>query len=241
MNEHKYIVINAKSSSAVATAAALCICMALTVYLSFSGRTVNSTSASAGAVQVIIDPGHGGYDGGTQTADGVLEKEINLNISLMLNDIMTSHGLKTIMTRASDNIEYADADSALDKKRYDLHSRMKLINDNPQALFISIHQNYFSDGQYSGAQVFYSGNNEESEELAHCIQQSIVQLLQPENTRQIKQVGSEIYLLYNAKSPAVMVECGFLSNEKEAELLKNESYCRQMAQAIYSGIENYMQ
>ena len=241
MNEHKYIIINAKSSSAVATALALCACMALTVYLSFSGRTVGSTVASTDTVQFIIDPGHGDLDGGTQSSDGTLEKDINLDISLRLNEIMVSHGIKTVMTRIDDNIEYGNESSIYGKKKADINSRMKIIEDNPQAVFISIHQNYFNESKYSGSQVFYSGNNAKSESLAQCIQQSIVESIQPENTRQIKKSGSEIFLLYNAQIPAVMVECGFLSNENEARLLKTESYRQKIAEAIFTGIENYLQ
>ncbi|MCQ2462855.1 MAG: N-acetylmuramoyl-L-alanine amidase [Clostridia bacterium] len=240
MNEHKYVVINARSSSAVATSLALCICMALTVYLSFSGRTVSSTYTSAGTVQVIIDPGHGGMDGGTKAADGTLEKDINLDISLKLNEIMEADGIRTVLTRKDDNIDYGNSKSVYEKKRYDINSRMKYINENPQSVFISIHQNYFDESKYSGAQVFYSGNNEKSEKLASCIQQSIISRVQPENTRQIKKIGTEIYLLNNAQIPAVMVECGFLSNENEAALLNDNNYRMKIAQAIYEGLKDYM-
>jgi N-acetylmuramoyl-L-alanine amidase len=117
---------------------------------------------------------------------------------------------------------------------------MLLMENTKNAIFVSIHQNHFSSPQYSGAQVFYSKNfSDESSELAQSIQDSITYYLQPENTRQIKPCGTSVYLIYNAVKPAVLVECGFLSNYDEAELLKTDDYQRKLAFTIALGIINY--
>ena len=107
-------------------------------------------------------------------------------------------------------------------------------------MILSIHQNHFSESKYYGAQVFYSKNNPESEIIAENIQKSIVALLQPENERRIKPSGTEIYLLYHATTPSVMVECGFLSNGGEAQLLNDENYQKKMSLAIADGIIKYL-
>ena len=110
----------------------------------------------------------------------------------------------------------------------------------PGALFVSIHQNKYTDSSQRGTQVFYSPNTTSSPVLANCIQQSVVSLLQPDNTRKIKKSGSSIYLLYYAKQTAVLVECGFLSNQQDTALLKDEESQKQMAFAVAAGILNYM-
>lgn len=190
---------------------------------------------------IIIDPGHGGEDGGTVSSSGIVEKDINLNISKKLKNIFDLNGFKTLMTRSDDLLIYDDGLSAIrDKKVSDIHNRMKILNDNPNSIFISVHQNHYEISKYNGAQVFYSKNNEQSEKIAQCIQDSIVKYLQNQNTRQIKPAGTQIYLLYNAVSPAVMVECGFLSNPGEAEKLNDSDYQTKMAFAIFDGTVNYL-
>lgn len=117
---------------------------------------------------------------------------------------------------------------------------MKIIEQTPDALFVSIHQNHYGGPSYSGAQVFYSKNNPESEKLAKAIQQDICSLLQPQNRRAVKRTGTEIYLLYHAESPAVMVECGFLSNAAETQKLKDDGYQTAMAFSVMCGITDYL-
>ncbi|MBR3869649.1 MAG: N-acetylmuramoyl-L-alanine amidase [Clostridia bacterium] len=190
---------------------------------------------------VIIDAGHGGVDGGAVSSDGTQEQYINLDIARKINEYLTKLGYKTIMTRSDDNsIHDPEADTIRQKKVSDIHNRLKIIETNPGSIFVSVHLNYYSVSKYKGAQVFYSPNNTESEKLAHNIQSSIVSLLQPDNTRQIKKSDSSIYLLYHSPVPSVMVECGFLSNAEETEKLKNEDYRMQMATAICKGIINYL-
>ena len=190
---------------------------------------------------IIIDAGHGGIDGGAVAADGTVEKDINLDIALMMNEYLQNLGYSTILTRDDDiSIHDSSAETTRQKKVSDLHNRLEIINSNPGCIFVSVHQNYYTQSKYSGTQVFYSVNNPDSEKLAQSIQASVVSLLQPENNRQIKQSGSSIFLLHNSVVPSVLVECGFLSNPEETEKLKNESYRKQMAQAVCKGIINFL-
>ena len=204
----------------------------------------NAVDASANKYldyTVVIDAGHGGIDGGTQAKDGTLEKDINLNIALKLKDILESFGVKTVMTRETDvSIHNSGVTGIRNQKISDINNRLNIIETTENALFVSIHQNYFSQSKYSGAQVFYSKNNPESQSLALSIRNSLIENLQKDNTREIKQSGKEIYLLNNTTVPAVMVECGFLSNEAEANLLKTEEYQNQVAFFTAYGILNHL-
>lgn len=185
---------------------------------------------------VIIDPGHGGPDGGAVGVDGVVEKGINLAISLKLRSLFLSAGYTVIMIREDDRtICDKGCDTIRSKKSSDLHNRLKIANEHPKALFISIHQNIYSSSKYSGAQVFYSANNVDSKDLAQMIQGGIKSMLQPDNTREIKPAEDNLYILYHAQSPAVMVECGFLSNETDCKKLEDDTYQNQMAFAIFNG------
>jgi N-acetylmuramoyl-L-alanine amidase len=187
---------------------------------------------------VIIDPGHGGEDGGAE-ANGVTEKNINLAVSLMLSDYFSVSKYECVLTREDDRLLYSQGEEK-NKKRHDLINRVKFANDIGNALFVSIHQNKFEQEKYSGTQVFYSPNNEKSFELATEIQKSVVNNLQKDNERQVKKGDKSIYLLKNATIPAVIVECGFLSNYEEARKLSEESYQKQLAEAIMTGILDFL-
>lgn len=127
------------------------------------------------------------------------------------------------------------------QKSSDMDNRLALFNKNTNAICISIHQNQFTDSKYSGAQMFYASTNKKSESLARSLQNSFVQFLQPENTREIKQCGKELFLCYYSENPTVMTECGFLSNPDEAALLNTEEYQNKVAFTLYSGIMNYLE
>lgn len=216
------------------------------VLLIFSGSGTASTMAvgtvseESEVVTVIIDAGHGGGDGGTQSSDGTLEKDINLQISLKLEKLLKLMGYNTVMTRSEDTLIYSgNPDTTRARKVSDLNNRLEIAREHPNAIFISIHQNYFTQSKYSGAQVFYSPNNENSKLLAEKIQSSVVELIQPENGRKIKKSGSDIFLLDRIEIPAVMVECGFMSNPSESLLLKDEQYQKKTALSIADGINKY--
>lgn len=190
---------------------------------------------------IIIDAGHGGFDGGTSASDGTVEKDINLQIALKINDILNSMGIKTVMTRNDDTaLNDPQLSTIRQKKVSDIKNRLNLIEQTEEPVFVSIHQNHFTQEKYSGAQVFYSKNNPQSLSLAESIRFQLITVLQPDNTREIKQSGSEIYLLHHTKAPAVMVECGFLSNYNESQLLKNEEYQRKLAFTVAVGIVDFL-
>lgn len=188
---------------------------------------------------ILIDAGHGGPDGGAVSVYGVSEDDINLSISLMLHDLLELCGCRVEMTRTQDVAVTGAADGGRSWKASDMRNRLNMYN--AADLTVSIHQNQFSQEKYSGAQLFYSSNRVESSVIATCIQHQIVDLLQKDNRREIKAAGENIFLLHRAQTPAVIVECGFLSNREEAALLQTEAYQQKMAFAICCGVLEYIQ
>lgn len=190
---------------------------------------------------IVLDAGHGGIDSGCVSADGAEEKDINLSILLKLRDMLKVGGFKVEVTRDTDRSIHDTGVTGLgNQKKSDMKNRLDIINSFDNAVFVSIHQNQFTDPKYSGAQMFYPLESAESERLASIMQGNFAALLQPENTREIKPVGTEIYLLHNAKCPAVMAECGFLSNEAEAALLETEEYQSKVAFTIYKSLCDFI-
>lgn len=229
-----------RSASVLARFTAFALAAAVTtVYISAGVTRFASVEAEYNEdTEIIIDPGHGGIDGGAVADDGTLEKELNLALSLEIERVLISLGAKTKMTRSTDTmLSSADSDH---KKRDDLESRAKMANNSENCIFVSIHMNKFPVPKYSGLQVYYSGNDKDSEKLAAAIQSSAKTYLQPSNERQIKLSGSSIYLLQNISRPAVLVECGFLSNKDELELLKNEDYRKKLALVIASSVIEFI-
>lgn len=197
------------------------------------------TAVSKPSSIVIIDPGHGGEDSGA-VSNGVLEKDINLDIALKLRDFLTASGYTVVMTRDSDVSIYDSSSSTVrEKKVSDLHNRLSIINGSADNILISIHQNKFEQSKYYGAQMFYSKNNPESQQLAEAVRKSVTGLLQPENKRELKAADKTIYILNKANVPAMIVECGFISNPDEAQKLSDEKYRTKMAFAVYCGFLDY--
>lgn len=213
-----------------------------TAFHTVATQAENKENVAAAAPVIILDAGHGGEDGGAVSTDGTMEKDINLDITLRLRDLFAASGCKVILTRAQDTAIYDDGASTLkEKKISDMKNRLELFNSLENGIVLSIHQNQFSQTQYSGTQVFYSPNTQESADLAESIRASVTGMLQPQNTRENKKATKDIYLLYHTQTPAVIVECGFLSNEKELDLLQSAEYRQQMAFAIYCGCLDYFQ
>lgn len=216
----------------------------ITFFLLYTARCNEKAVYTVGNVTecktIILDAGHGGFDGGAVGLDGTEEKKINLQITIKLKAVLELYGYEIILTRNSDDaIHDGEAQTIRQKKVSDIKNREAIIKENPDAIFVSIHQNKFYDESVSGAQVFYSKNNELSPVLAQNISDSIVAFLQYDNSRQIKKSGTEIYLLYNSQIPSVMVECGFISNPNDLNNLKNDDYQKRLALAIAEGIINY--
>lgn len=187
---------------------------------------------------VIIDAGHGGIDGGAVSKSGTSEKDINLSISKMLKGYLESSGYTCIMIRETDEGLYEKGEGINYQKNDDLKKRKDMIKAEDEGMFVSIHLNSFPQSQYYGAQVFYHHNSEESKKLAKCVQDSLINLVDKSNTREEKSSNS-YYLLRDNKIPSIIVECGFLSNQREAELLKDEEYQNKIAFAVFAGIERY--
>ncbi len=201
-------------------------------------KAAAGVGAAAAPAAVLIDPGHGGEDGGAAAADGTLEKNLNLAISLKLRDMLALWGFPVAMTRETDiSIYDAGATTARQMKVSDMKNRLALYEQ--AATVISIHENHFSVPKYAGAQVFYSGNHPDSVRLAEAIRTQILTGIQPDNRRELKKATDGIFLLYHTKTPAVLVECGFLSNPAESASLKEPAYQQKMAFAVCLGFLDY--
>ena len=215
------------------------VCLISGMLINNSEIFFTSTNAS-NFPTVIIDPGHGGFDGGAVALDGTVEKDINLEISLNLAEMLKANGYNVILTRKTDSSTEDDETERIQlRKKSDLKNRLELMNNNPDAVFVSVHLNKFTTTAARGSQVFYNGKIEDSKILGDSIQNNIKIMLQPENTRVNKQATSSTYLLYNATIPAVLVECGFLSNKSELEMLKNQDYQKKIAFCCLCGINDY--
>ena len=188
---------------------------------------------------VILDAGHGGEDGGAVSSAGAAEKSLNLSIALTLGDMLSSCGVDVIYTRTDDNGLY-DGAVAGHRKMTDLKNRLAVRRAYPDALFLSIHMNTFSDPRCHGMQVFYSDNDPTSKELAECLRQANHTYLQKDNSRAVKAADASIYLLDRAEGTAVLAECGFLSNPTEAAHLMTAEYREQTAAVLCVGILNYI-
>lgn len=215
----------------------LMIVCASAVVLSQTKQETQGKCIGENKKTVIIDAGHGGADPGKVGINGALEKEINLQIAKKLGFYLKSEDINVIMTRDRDEGLYSE--NASNKKLEDMRRRCKIIEENASAITISIHQNSFPKGTAKGAQVFYYYESEESKKLAEYVQKQLTDKLWKENTRQIKS-NSDYYMLKKSATPAIIVECGFLSNEEEANLLITEEYQEKVAWAIHMGVIKYL-
>ena len=179
---------------------------------------------------VVIDPGHGGVDGGATSYSGVLEKSMNLEISMRLNDLFHLLGIETLMIRTTDDSIHTTGKTIAQKKVSDLRERVRIINELDSAFLISIHQNYFTDSRYYGPQVFYK-TGQGSKRFATRLQSTMTELLAPDSNRKSKE-ASKIYLLDHITCDGVLVECGFLSNPQEDQKLKDPNYQQKICAII---------
>ncbi|HHY91410.1 MAG TPA: N-acetylmuramoyl-L-alanine amidase CwlD [Clostridiales bacterium] len=189
---------------------------------------------------IVIDPGHGGVDGGAVGKSGTVESHINLSIAQELRKLLEESGAYVIMTRESDVGLYTEEGTIRKKKNEDLRNRKKIQEESYADIFVSIHLNSFQQSRYFGAQTFYPLDCEESRLLAESIQKELIRVLKNGNNR-IAKPKNDILLLKDCKIPTVLVECGFLSNPREEKLLQKPSYQKKIAWSIYIGILNYFQ
>ena len=220
-------------------AVAMLLCLLLLSGLFVTGE--KSANVSAKATQrytVIIDAGHGGFDGGAVAPDGTLEKDLNLSVALKLDSVLKIMGYDTVLVRDTDISTADDKGTERSQKVSDIKARLRLTEKYKDALFVSIHMNKYTSPQPHGAQVFYS-QVDGSKELAECIQRSITAGVQTDNKRVVKKTTKDIYLLYHAVIPSVIAECGFISNQNDLLKLKSDEYQLKMAAAIAAGINDY--
>ncbi|MEG2429270.1 MAG: N-acetylmuramoyl-L-alanine amidase [Oscillospiraceae bacterium] len=214
----------------------VCIAIITTLISGITDTIISNTKLKNSPRQIIIDAGHGGVDPGA-IANGAVEKEINLSISLILKDMLVAQGFEVIMIRDCDVSTHDQKHHTIGKiKTSDLKNRLKLIESYPNATAILIHQNKYPDSSVSGAQMFYGRKNEKSQIIAQKLQDAFQKNLQPDNKREVKKSTSSVYILNNAKNPTVLVECGFISNSKESELLRTEEYQQKVAFTIMQGL-----
>ncbi len=202
-------------------------------------KTAEETAVNGADVRpvIVIDAGHGGEDGGASGADGTPEKELNLTVAKAVAQILTAAGYDVRMTRTDDRLLYdlyGDlSDYTGHKKTYDLKNRLRFASEAEAALLVSIHMNKFPEAQYSGLQVYYSDSGKAAADL---VQTYTKRYLQPQNERQTKRAGNAIYLLSHSEIPAIMIECGFLSNPEELTALTTPAYQKQLALTIAAAI-----
>ena len=223
-----------------------CVCFALLsafVFLMISAALKIKVSVSSESVKtmptIVIDAGHGGEDGGAVSDSGVLEKDINLSIANDTSALFYMLGFDVTQTRSTDIALDNGEDTIRKRKVSDMKKRLEIFNSSEENTVISIHQNKFSESKYHGTQIFYSPNNPKSKQLADSIKYSVKGLLQPDNERECKKADSGIYLLKNTNNPAVIVECGFISNGEECKNLLDSQYQKQMAYSITAGFLSY--
>ncbi|MDE7262270.1 MAG: N-acetylmuramoyl-L-alanine amidase [Oscillospiraceae bacterium] len=212
----------------------------------WQGSAVNASKnlqieEEEGGFVLIVDPGHGGIDGGAVSADGTVESQVNLVIGLRMEEIAQLMGVETVMTRR-ENVDLHDADAATirQQKVSDLKNRVAKVNGIPGGVLVSLHQNSMPQApSVRGAQVFY-GTAEGSQELAESVQAALNGIIN-DKPKEVKAAGSGVYLLKNAEVPAILVECGFLSNAEETALLNTESHQTRLALTILASVLSWLQ
>jgi N-acetylmuramoyl-L-alanine amidase len=237
VNLQKYNIMRYKSTAIVAFIVLVAVTFGFFARIYRDELTVETVASER---LIILDAGHGGEDPGTSTADGVLEKDLNLEITLLLGQMLMDKGYTVIYTRTEDKLLYAPEENIKGiRKISDLKNRCKIAKEYPEAIFVSIHMNSYGDARYSGLHAYYAPNSTESERLAHMIQARVREDTQPHNNR-VPKPGKNMYLLENLHNTAVLIECGFLSNAEECEKLSQKEYQKQLSFSIVCGIIEYM-
>lgn len=210
----------------------LCIIGACLVHTAF-GKGAEDAMFPMLHATVVLDAGHGGWDPGKTGTNGADEKLLNLAVVEKLADYLEQGGAEVILTRSSD-------DALGSGKKADMAERKKIANETGADILVSIHQNAFPSAKAKGAQVFYHRSSENGKILAECVQESLRGRVDGSNTRQAKE-NKDYYILRTTEIPAVIVECGFLSNQEEERLLNDSGYQEKLAWAIYCGILDYFE
>ena len=217
----------------------LLFCGIMETYLAKRSNVANVTADST--VTVILDPGHGGEDGGAVGNGNVYEKDLNLAIAKQMEMYLKMNGVSVVCTRNEDILLYdKNTDYEGRKKVLDLAARLKISRETENSVFVSIHMNSFPQSGTRGLQVYYSKNHDDSASLASLLQERTRSYLSPQNRRKIKAASSNIYLLDRITTPAVLIECGFLSNDEECALLANEEYQKKLSLVLADSITRFL-
>ena len=210
------------------------------IVFNFSFPLPNSNAINTSTVTVVLDAGHGGEDGGCE-GNGLVEKDLTLDITFRIASLLREQGINVILTRDTDVLLYDKNSDYTGKKKYqDVRRRLEIAQGQENPVLVSIHMNYFAQTQYSGLQVWYSKHDARSRILANLVQSNVKVELQPNNNRGIKEATSSIFLLNNATFPAVLIECGFLSNVDESRALGDENYRQKLSEIIFKSIMTYI-
>ena len=208
--------------------------------LNHGSLSVSASPQNTTGKVIIIDAGHGGEDPGAIGINGIYEKDLNLQIALILGAMLIDKGYTVLYTRTEDKMLYAPEENIKGMRKIsDLKNRCLIANSYDDAIMISIHMNTYGSSKYSGLQVYYKDGSSESQSLANSIQGSVRETLQQKNNRNVKD-GKNLYILENCNNTAILVECGFLSNNAEAEKLSEKEYQKQLSFSILCGIINYI-
>ena len=228
-----YFILTKKNC--LAAAAVLCaILICITAGISRAGSFFDDRS-----LRVIVDAGHGLPDGGAIGSLGTIEQEINIAIAKKLEEVLTAKGIDVVMTRSGeDGIWSSKSTTIREKKLEDMHNRLKIMKKSNADLFITIHMNSFKNSSASGLRIFYSHNFPEIKPLAESIQTRMSDVTGAE-MNVVKTADSKLFLLKQPPLPAILVECGFLSNPKEEKKLADEDYQARLAWAIADAVEKY--
>ena len=214
----------------------------LLLYGAAAGRRAAQTFGAGGSLPtLVIDAGHGGFDGGAVGANGTTEQDINLSVSDSVRALCGLFGRPAAMTRTErEALDYVPGRSVRENKVADIKARERIVKEIKNPVFLSIHLNKFEDAKYYGAQVFYSKNNPASRTLAEMTQSALIRGIENGNIRRAKPAATAIYLMKNLDCPAVIVECGFLSNPEEEQKLCDPGYQKQLALCIFNGYQTYL-
>lgn len=217
----------------------LFLVVVLAVFVSFAAPEGIQTNADNSQKTLVIDAGHGGEDGGAVASNGTTESGINLDIALRLEALAKFWGIPAVMTRTTEDIPYPESAETLSaKKKADQNARIELIQNLPGAVLISIHQNYYPSATPWGIQVFY-GKVAGGSELGEIVQKNLTTQISPENRRVAAPIDESIYLMRKVSCPAILVECGFLSNQDELAKLETENYRLKLAAVIFASYQQY--
>lgn len=198
-----------------------------------------STARPLSGMTILVDPGHGGYDGGARARDsGTWEKHVNLQVAQKVSQALTAQGAQVVMTRETDvDLTTPDRPATLTRKRQDMQARVDLAVSSSADMVLSIHMNEYRDRRQSGPQVFYREGSDAGRLLAGCLQEALVQSLQPPKQR-AAMAGD--YFILQLDVPSVLIECGFLSNAREEKLLLDGAYQQRIAGAVAEGVCMYL-